>query len=180
MDGVSVIGLAASIVGIVDVATKNISALRKLQERWKSAELTVGVLIGQLTTVKAALDQISTWISTISTDSPHHHRLVIDLEAAVQSCKLCVSLLDKHLTKLDWDTSHRLGFESKVKTVLKDCDMKEYANHLSNQSIALNLLLTALTWYGGPLRILGIVQYVIANGRQSLNVRSKRYLRIEQ
>ena len=152
MDGLSAISLAGSIVGIVDVAARSISALRKIQERWKAADLTVSVLIGQLTILKAALDQISKWVSTSLTGSSQHHQLVIDLEAAVQSCRLLLSLLDEYLSKLEWDTSHRLDFESRVKIVLQDCNMKELANHLSNQSIALNLLLTAINWYADPGR----------------------------
>ena len=147
MDGLSAISLAGSIVGIVDVATRSISALRKIQERWKAADLTVSVLIGQLTTLKAALNQISQWVSMRLTGSSQHHQLVIDLEAAIQSCRLLILLLDEHLNKLEWNASHRLDFESRVKTVLQDCNIKECANHLSNQSVALNLLLTALNWY---------------------------------
>ena len=146
MDPVSAIGLAGSVIGIIDVAAKSISSLRKLQERWKAADLTISLLVGQLTTLKAALEQISAWISRSLDGNEQHHQLVLSFETTMQSCKLLLHVLDGQLSELEWDASHKLDFESRVKAVLEDCTLKEYANHLSHQYVAMNLLLTALNW----------------------------------
>ena len=62
MEPVSVIGLTGPIIGIVDVAARSISAVRILQQRWKLADLTIILLISQLTTPKAAMSQIEVCI----------------------------------------------------------------------------------------------------------------------
>lgn len=145
MDPVSAIGLAGSIVGIIDVAARSISALRALQQRWKAADLTISLLISQLTTLKAALNQIKEWIST-SINANHHFQLVMDLGASLESCETLLLFIDGQLAHLEWEDNNALSFESKIKAVLHDKTIKECANHLANQSTALNLLLTALNW----------------------------------
>ncbi len=108
--------------------------------------MTVGALLGQLSTLKAALGQIAKWIETSLVDSIQHHQLVIDLGASLDSCSILVSVMDGYLSELDWDESNSLTFESRTRSVLQDGSMKEFISHLSHQSIALNLLLTALNW----------------------------------
>ena len=145
MDPVTVIGLAGSIVGIIDVAVRRISALRSLQRRWKAADLTISFLISQLITLKAALIEIEEWIST-SLNIVEHHQLVMDLGASLDSCGALLLFIDGQLSHLEWSDSNSLSLESRIKAVLQDKTVKERATHLANQSTALNLLLTALNW----------------------------------
>ena len=117
MDPVSITGLAGSIVGIVDVAVRSISALRALQQRWKTADLTISLLIGQLTALRAALNQIEEWIST-SLNAFQHYQLVMDLEASLESCQALLLFINGQLTGLDWNDSNALSFENRIKAVL--------------------------------------------------------------
>lgn len=139
MDPISAIGLVASIVGTIDVAARSISTLRALQHRWKATDLTISLLIGQLTTLKAALNQIREWTST-SLNATHHYQLVLDLGTAVDSCETLLLFIDGQLARLDWNDNN------KIKAVLQDKTIRECVTHLANQSMALNLLLTALNW----------------------------------
>ena len=59
MEPISAIGLGASVIGTLDIVTRTTSALRQLQQRWKSADMTVSLLVAELTTLKAVLNQIS-------------------------------------------------------------------------------------------------------------------------
>lgn len=145
MDPVSAIGLAGSIVGIIDVAARSISALRALQQRWKTADLTISLLISQLTTLRAALNQIKEWIST-SLNANYHYQLVMDLGASLESCESLLLFIDGQLLHFDWNDNNALSFESRMKATLQDKTVRECATHLANQSTALNLLLTALNW----------------------------------
>ena len=61
MDPVTVISLAGSVFNIVDVIAKCFITLKNLQSQWQLADWTVTAIIGQLTTLKAALHQISEW-----------------------------------------------------------------------------------------------------------------------
>ena len=147
MEPLSVIGAASSIISIVDIATRCISSLRSLQQQWKGADITVSLLVGQLTTLKTALDQIYEWMTTILDGESQHHQLVMDLDASLKSCKLLVSFIDGHITSLKRDNTNRLIFTSKAKTMWKDSGIQGCANHLHHQTTALNLLLTAVNWF---------------------------------
>ena len=145
MDPVSAIGLAGSILGIIDVATRSIGALRALQQRWEMADLTISLLISQLSTLKAALSQIEGWIST-NLNAIQHYQLVMDLGASLESCETLLLFIDGTLSHLALNDSNPLSLESRIKAVLQDKTVKECATHLANQSTALNLLLTAMNW----------------------------------
>ena len=145
MEPVSAIGLVGSIVGIIDVAARSISTLRVLQQRWKTADLTISLLISQLTTLKAALGEIEEWIES-SLNAVQHYQLVMDLNGSLESCEALLVFIHEQLAHFDWCNSNVLSFESKIQAVLQDKTIKECATHLAHQSTALNLLLTALNW----------------------------------
>ena len=146
MDPVSIIGLAGSIVNIVDVIAKSIKALRDLQQRWKAADMTVNSLIGQLTTLRTALDQIQGWMSSSLSKQPQHGQLVADLSDSLECCRTLVTFMYDHLLQLDWTEADRLSFAGKIKAVFNDSGVQECTIHLDRQSNALTLLLTALNW----------------------------------
>lgn len=98
MEPVSAIGLGASVIGTIDVITRSINALRKLQQRWKSTDMTIGLLLGQLSTLKAALDQISNWITQSLEGVPENYQMVIDLEASLDSCNILVSIMASYIS----------------------------------------------------------------------------------
>ena len=146
MDPVSIVGLAGSVLGTIDIMTRSIISLRHLQQQWKGADLTVSLLIGQLATLKAALQQISHWISISLAAGPQYHQLVTDLDSALESCALLIVFIDNHLSRLEWNEANKLNFESRARAVLEDKSIKDCVGHLNNQANALNLLLTASNW----------------------------------
>jgi len=146
MEPLSIVGAVSSIVSIIDVATRCISSLRALQQRWTGADWTVNLLVGQLVTLKAALDQIHGWSAKDLGTGPRHHQLVMDLDTSLESCRLLVSVIDSQVSSLNWDEADTLTFESKAKAVWKDQSIQTCVIHLHHQAAALNLLLTALNW----------------------------------
>ena len=146
MDPITAIGLVGSVVNIIDVVAKCLVTLKNLQAHWQYADWTVTAIIGQLTTLKAALGQISEWISTDLAAEPQHYSLVLDLEDALQSCKTLILFIDGRLSHLEWKDVDSLTYQSRLKAILSDHAVKECINHLHNQSSALGLLLTALNW----------------------------------
>lgn len=146
MDPVSPTSLAESIVGIVDMITRSINSLHELHERWKEADLTVALLIAQLTILKVALNQIGKWIASNLADVSQFHRVVMDLESSLSSCRVLMRSVDHRISRLDWNEANALNYESRVRMILEDQSTKDYVNHLNNQTNALNLLLTAFSW----------------------------------
>ena len=146
MDPISIVGLAGSIVSIVDVIAKSIQNLRELQQRWKAADLTVNSLIGQLFTLKTALNQIQTWMSSSLSKEPQNDQLVANLGHSLDSCSYLVTFMYDHLLLLDWTEANNLTLASKIRAVFHDSEVKDCAVYLDRQVNALNLLLTALNW----------------------------------
>ncbi len=146
MEAIASIGFATAIIQTIDVVARTINTLRKLQVRWKSTDFTIAQLIGHLATLKAALNQISNWVSGNVGRYPQNHQLLIDLEASMESCHTLVSFMEDFLSNLAWNEGDNLTFESKTKALLQDARVKDCQSHLSHQATALNLLLTALNW----------------------------------
>jgi hypothetical protein len=147
MDPVSAIGLVGSLVGISDVIAKSLKRLKELQSRYRNASLTVGLLIGQITTIKAALDQITQWVTSSLVNIPRHEQLVADLEISLESCKLLVTVLEERISQLECDDNTNLNVKNKIGFLWEESEFNIYTNHLNNQVNALNLFLTALHWY---------------------------------
>ena len=76
------IAVAGSVMGIIDVIVSSILTLNDLCKRTKEAEVVVSILISQLSTIKAALDQIRKWTDESLRDNMSHYQLIIDLETS--------------------------------------------------------------------------------------------------
>ena len=146
MEVISVIGLAGSVLGIVDVVTKSISTLKKLQQQWQSADWTINSLLGHLTTLKLALTQLTEWFSLDLAADSQHQLLADDLCTSLDCCRTLISSLDSHISQLERNEDKALTFESKMKVVLNDSYVKDCVAHLNNQSTALSLFFNVLSW----------------------------------
>lgn len=152
MDPVSAIGLTGSVLGIIDIVTRSVQTLQSLQVQYKRADLTASLLIGQLSTLKAALSQISDLVNIDLIKAPQHRQLVADLTISLDCCGVLVRVLDDRLQDLKRDEHGALRAVGKAKLVWEEKDMVDIRNHLNHQTNALNLLLTASQWLG-PLSL---------------------------
>lgn len=146
MEPVSIISLVGSVVSIVDVIGRSLSYLLDLQTKYRKANLTISLLIGQLSTLKAALNQISEWITASLVGVPQHEQLVADLDVSIEACKILILVLDDRISCLERGAISELRTVDKVQFLWEEKGMTDYLNHLNNQINALNLLLTALQW----------------------------------
>ena len=146
MDPASVIALAGSVVSIVDVTGRSLSFLVELRAKYRKANLTVSLLIGQLSTLKAALNQISEWITTSLVGVPQHQQLMADLDVSLKACNILILVLYDRVSCLEKGTSSELRTLDKAQFLWEEKGMNDYLNHLNNQINALNLLLNAFQW----------------------------------
>lgn len=133
-------------MGIVDILAKSVNFLLNLQTKYKQADLTISLLIGQLSTLKAALNQISEWITSSLIAVSQHEQLVLDLTISIEGCKVLVSALDDRINSFERNAAHTLNSLGKAQFLWEEKGTANYLNYLSNQISALNLLLTALQW----------------------------------
>lgn len=151
---VTVVGVTGAIVGIIDVITRSVRYLCDLQAKLKGTDLTISLLIGQLSTLKAALNQISEWINTSLVTVQKHQRLVLDLQVSLDSCRVVIQLLGDRIRQFEHNNGDTLCIQGRILYLWGQTGITEYLNHLNNQTSALNLLLTALQWLV-PHQIIG-------------------------
>lgn len=147
MDPVSAIGLAGALVGIGDVITRSLRRLVDLQSKYRSSSLVVSLLIGQLTTLKAALNQITEWATSSLVGVLRHEQLMGDLQVSLESCHVLIFILEERIEKLELEQDGgSLSVKGKIGFLLEESGLNEFTTHLNHQVNALNLLLTALNW----------------------------------
>lgn len=100
MDPLLIVGAASSIVSILDIATRYIGSLPELQRRRTEADWIVGLLVGQLATFKAVLEQIYEWIAPSLNAALQSRQLFMDFDTSLESCHLLISVIKSHVSSL--------------------------------------------------------------------------------
>lgn len=146
MDPASALGVASAVLSIVSLLAKNIIALSDLQSRYGAADLKVSLLIGQLSTVKAALKQIAKLLEG-DNRALRDNELISDFSLSLECVEAVVVILDDKVSLAQRNSANSLSVRSKVNFMWDEKTMDDYLNLLNNQIHALNLLLTALQWF---------------------------------
>ncbi|KAF7929748.1 hypothetical protein EAE99_004652 [Botrytis elliptica] len=143
MDPVSIITLTGSVFSTGKVITSLITSLVTLKSKYKNASLIASLLIGQLTTIKTALNEVSDWIAKTLQGVDKNEQLIINLESSLESCHVFLLMLEDHITRLDQNGIDR-QLKGKPRLLWNESEIKELNNYLNSQVNALHLLLTAV------------------------------------
>ena len=146
MDPASAIGVASAALSIINIIAKSVASLSDLQLRYTSADLKVGLLIGQLSTVKAALNQIAILLRS-DVGALREPELLDDFSTSLGCVEAVVVILDERTSLVQRNAANALTSRSKVNFMWDEKTMNDYLNLLNNQVHALGLLLTALQWF---------------------------------
>lgn len=146
MEAVSAIGLIGSVFSIADIITKSVTSLLDLQSKYKILDLKVTLLVGQLSTLKAALGHIAD-VMNGSLPLSGNDQFLNDLSTSLQGCETIIAALDSRLCGLQTHEDGKLTTSGKVALLWDDSIMSDYLNILNNHINALHLLLTVLQWY---------------------------------
>ena len=141
-----VVGPVGAIIGIVDVATRSVSALSSIRRRFMETELIIDLLTAQLIVVITALDQIHAFIEEELSGYEPHYDLIMKLEVVLRGCKLLVDKIEDHIPRPDTKDRHDVSFVAKVKLALEDKVIEECLTRLDRQINGLNLVITAFNW----------------------------------
>jgi len=145
MDPVSILGAAASAVTITQLCTEGLNALLLFQKRYKNADLTVRLLITQLSTLRTALSQISEWVESRVHDALTH--VLSDLTTSLDGCRFLIETLNDRLSRLEYNRHKALSMRRKAQTIWGEKERSDFLSLLSHNIAALQLLLTAMQWY---------------------------------
>jgi hypothetical protein len=145
MDPVSAIGLTAAVISSIDACTRGFTPLLSLQSRYQQTDLTIRILLTQLSTLKAALVQISEWIHKIHDAFPYDH--VLDLHISLDGSKFLVDTLHDRLVSFEREENDHTSPWQKTRFLWEERERATFQTMLNHQITALNLFLTALQWY---------------------------------
>jgi uncharacterized protein YaaN involved in tellurite resistance len=147
VDQLTFIGVAASIVGIIEALAKTVSTLHELHSRWKEAGSTFINLIAQLTALKAELSKLKEWMDTgLDEGQDPYHQLVIDLELNIACCKMLAHKMDAQVLEIYQIADKMLDSQNKVKLMVRNGTFEGLQKMVERQTSVLTLLLTVCHW----------------------------------
>lgn len=145
MDPASILGAVSAAGAIVAAITKTLHNLSEIRGRFQGADTTIGLLISELSTVKAAVTQIEDW-ARFNGNGQIQEDVAEAIKVSIEGCKDSMDLLADEVAGLVGDPD-RAGAEflMRAKTVWNDSSMKDHQQRLHTQIGALQLLLQAVT-----------------------------------
>lgn len=154
MDPVTVLGVVSASLQIAQFIGSTIHGLNTLKGKFRDADTTIRLLIGQLSTIKAAIFQIRDWAEYNFDDSPKERRFLNGLNVALDGCQAAMEVLFEEIRDLmkessapDGEAPVSLGVRARVKAAWNEDSMKVHEDRLHHQVQALQLLLLAGQWY---------------------------------
>jgi hypothetical protein len=141
------VGLAAGISSVITIVSKTILSLNTARLKYSEADLSVELLVGQLYTVRTALNQVQAFVQESFVDDGQHEDFATDLFVAVEHCKLLVQHIDNQISRLEWLPGEHLQTAGKARLLLEERILRDHMILLNNQISALNLCLTAFKWW---------------------------------
>ena len=82
--------------------------------------MAVTLMMGQISTVKAALEQISQWIENCADTLSPHHQLLTDLDLALHSSRISIKFINDHVANLMRNEYNELTTKSKARALAQD------------------------------------------------------------
>ena|ERR1700722_17980623 len=153
MDPISIVGVASASIQIAQCIAQIIQGLCTLRGKFKDADMTIRLLIAELSTIRAAVSQLHDWAEWNSSDSPKEMEYMKGLEVALEGCRVAMDVLAEEIKDLAAGFAPRgdsaafsLGFMARARAVWSEVTMKAHQDRLHAQVQALNLLLQASHW----------------------------------
>lgn len=160
MDPLSAI---SGVAQIAQVTTQTIHGLAILRSKYKTADLTIRSLIGELSTIKSAVIQLDDWARI--NQNNHEHRVGNgdgagnaaeglaneydeSLSVAIEGCRAIMDVLAEEVNALAQNTADGtvVGFAARAKVVWNEGIMRDHQDRLHAQVMALQLMLQACQW----------------------------------
>lgn len=146
MDTSEILTVTTSIVKLVGFSSDIIKGLYQLCERYQDAQLVLHGMVVQVQALRTALNRIDELAKSRATE--RHHQLVMDLDASLSFCDILLARLEKDVNGLISNgTMPQPAFTTRLRTAFVGGPASGVQAMLDRQACALNLLLTAYSWY---------------------------------
>ena len=149
MDPISVIGLLSTAGTIASTITVTIKRLSDIRGQLRDADVRIRLLIGELSAVKSALNQINDWTHYLD-DSHRQADVVQGLQISLEGVQLAMDALAEEVRLMLGSTTPESTLTQdvrlRIKYAWKESSLTEHENRLRAQIAALHLLLQAVQW----------------------------------
>jgi hypothetical protein len=150
MDPVTAFGVVTGSLQVVQFIGQTIAGLASIRGKYKTADVTIRSLIGELSTIKSAISQLHDWATYNAEGSSSHGEYDRGFDIALDGCQAIMEVLWEEVSGLTASSTGNdnpvLGFRARVKMVWNDEVMNGLQGRLHAQMRALNLLLQACHW----------------------------------
>ncbi|KAL2786063.1 hypothetical protein BJX66DRAFT_42772 [Aspergillus keveii] len=145
MDPLSAFGLISGAFQVGQVIAETLHGLASLRGKYQHADLTIGTLEHQLTTIRAAITHLEDWRRVrLREPSPAEYNRSLDV--ALDGCLTVVEALSEEILVLTQGASPNeagIGFRARLRVVWREDVMRGHQDRLHSQVIALQLLVQA-------------------------------------
>ncbi|KAI0384670.1 G-protein alpha subunit-domain-containing protein [Hypomontagnella monticulosa] len=148
MDPVTIFQIVGTVVSVGDAVIKCANRLTVLKSKYNDASLLISALIGQLYTVKTAIDQLSEWKARAHHE-PRYLKLTSRIGNALDGFSPLVYALQAKLDQFN-DDDEELSRTRKLSFLWTERELGDYLTFLDRQVNALNLLLNVIQCEGWP------------------------------
>lgn len=150
MDPISIIGLLATAGNIATTITCTIKSLSDLRDQIKEADVRIRLLIGELSTIKSALNQINDWAHYLDDTHLKQTDVIAGLKVSLEGCQLAMDALAEEVRLLVGNATSQTNlnpsFKTRSKYAWNESTIQQHENRLHAQIAALQLLLQAVRW----------------------------------
>jgi hypothetical protein len=144
MDPASLVGVLSAAGGIVSLIVQTVKKLSELRQRFQEANVTIRLLMSELLTVRAALQQVDDWTRfNLTPSSEIQEDLRSAFEISIDGCTMAMELLADEVDQLLGNDSGE-AFLIRLKSLWSEDMMKLHQQRLHTQVGALQLLLQAV------------------------------------
>ncbi|KAL9109582.1 MAG: hypothetical protein Q9227_005762 [Pyrenula ochraceoflavens] len=145
MDPISAVGLVGSIVSIADAVLQTANRLSLLQSKYRQADSSVSLLVGQIYTIQVALRQLAaSREGGITSLASCGSKGLSGLSTSLDGCKLLTGSLNEKLNDLERQVDGKLSIKGKISLLWHDWEIRDYLDMLDRHVNALNLLLNVV------------------------------------
>ncbi|KAI1073878.1 G-protein alpha subunit-domain-containing protein [Whalleya microplaca] len=141
MDPASVFQIVGTVISISDVVFKCIKRLNTLKTKYRDAPMLISTLIGQLSIIETALEQLSAWKTQELGKNPRLQRLASRIDIAFDCFSPLIIKLQKELDGIDAHESSELTTRDRLSFLWSEEGTASYLVLLGQQVTTLTLLL---------------------------------------
>lgn len=151
MDPLSALGAISGALQVAQIIGQTIAGLSTLRGKYQNADLTIRSMIGELTTIKAALIQLHDWAKYNAEVNSSHREYEESVTVAIVGCSEVMEVLSGKVAELTINVNGHvdlpvLAFRTRIQVLWNEELMNTLREQLHSQVRALNLLLQACQW----------------------------------